>query len=87
MFLPTTVASLPPGVMLLNHSTSLRDSTTNIEKTSQKSAQERERPSVVVKINYEIPKKISEELRKIFGNFTLNFGKVCRSVEFQNYAM
>ncbi len=36
--------------------------------------------------NYEIPKKeISKELKKLLGNFTLNFWKVCRkSVEFQN---
>ncbi len=36
--------------------------------------------------SYEIPKKeISEGLRKLLGNFTLNFWKVCRkSVKFQN---
>ncbi len=36
--------------------------------------------------NYEIPKKeIGRELRKLLGNFTLNFSKLCRkSVEFQN---
>ncbi len=36
--------------------------------------------------NYEIPKKeISEGLRKLLKNFTLNFWKVCRnSVKFQN---
>ncbi len=38
VFLPTTLASLPPGVMLLSCSTVPRDSTTNIEKTSQKGA-------------------------------------------------
>ncbi len=45
VFLPTILASLPPGVMLLNRSTAARDSTTNIEKTSQKGAPERERPN------------------------------------------
>ncbi len=36
--------------------------------------------------NYEIPKKnISEGLRKLLRNFTLNFYKVCRkSAKFQN---
>ncbi len=42
VFLPTTLASPPPGVMLLNRSTTPRDSTINIEKTSQKGAPERE---------------------------------------------
>ncbi len=51
VFLPTTLASLPPGVMLLNRSTTPRDSTTNIKKTSQKDTPERERPNIsVVKI-------------------------------------
>ncbi len=41
VFLPTTtLASLPPGIMLLDHSTAPRDSATNIEKTSQKGAPE-----------------------------------------------
>ncbi len=38
VLLPTTLASLPPGVMLLNRSIALRDSATDIEKTSQKGA-------------------------------------------------
>ncbi len=52
VFLPTTLASLPPGVMLLNRYTAPRDSATNIEKTAQKGAREREQPnrSVVKKI-------------------------------------
>ncbi len=45
VFLPTTLASLPPGVMLLNRSTTQRDSATDIEKTSQKGAPEWERPN------------------------------------------
>ncbi len=36
---------IPPGVMLLNRSTVLRDSATNIEKTSQEGALEQERPN------------------------------------------
>ncbi len=35
---PTALASLPPGVMLLNRSTVPRDNATNMEKTSQKGA-------------------------------------------------
>ncbi len=47
-------ASLPPGVMLLNHSTTPRDSITDIEKTSRKGALKREQPNrSVVKI-YEL---------------------------------
>ncbi len=34
----TSLASLPPGVMLLNRRTAMRDSTTDIEKTYQKGA-------------------------------------------------
>ncbi len=36
--------------------------------------------------NYKNPKKeISKKLRKLLGNFTFNFWKVCgKSVEFQN---
>ncbi len=45
VFLPTILASLPPGVMLLNRSTTPRDSATDIEKRSQKGALERERPN------------------------------------------
>ncbi len=44
VFLPTTLASLPPGVILLSHSTAPRDSATNIGKTSRKGVPERERP-------------------------------------------
>ncbi len=43
VFVPTTLASLPPGVMLLNRSTALTDSATDIEKMPKKSAPERER--------------------------------------------
>ncbi len=51
VFLPTTLFSLPSGVMLLNRSTTPRDSATDIEKTSRKGAPERERPNrSVVKI-------------------------------------
>ncbi len=45
VFLPTILTSLPPGVMLLNRSTSPRDSATNIEKISRKGTLERERPN------------------------------------------
>ncbi len=38
------LASLPPGIMLLNRSTSLRDSTIDIKKPPQKDAPEQERP-------------------------------------------
>ncbi len=44
-FLPTTFASLPPGVMLLNRRTTPRDSATEIEKISRKGTPERERPN------------------------------------------
>ncbi len=44
-FLPTTLVSLPSGVMLLNCSTAPRDSATDIEKTSRKDMPERERPN------------------------------------------
>ncbi len=51
VFLPTTLASLPPRVTLLNCSTAPRDSAIDIEKTSRKGALELERPnrSVVIK--------------------------------------
>ncbi len=42
VFLPTTLASLPPGIMLLNRSTAPRDSATDIEKKFQKGAPKRE---------------------------------------------
>ncbi len=45
VFLPTTLASVPPGVMLLNRNTVPRDSATDIEKTSRKGTSERERPN------------------------------------------
>ncbi len=45
VFLPTTRTSLPFGVMLLNRSTAPRDSATDIKKTSQKNAPEREQPN------------------------------------------
>ncbi len=45
VFLPTTLALLPPGVMLLNRSTATRDSAIDIEETSWKDALERERPN------------------------------------------
>ncbi len=45
MFLPSTLASLPPGVMLLNCSVAPRDSATDIEKISQKGAPEGEQPN------------------------------------------
>ncbi len=49
VFPPTTVASLPPGVTLLNRSTAPSDSAT--EKTCQNGVPERERPnrSVVIR--------------------------------------
>ncbi len=45
VFLPTTLASLLPGVILLNRSTAPRDTATDIEKTSEKGVPERERPN------------------------------------------
>ncbi len=45
VFLPISLASLPPGVMILNCSTAPRDSATDIEKTARKGAPERERPN------------------------------------------
>ncbi len=39
VFLPTSLDSLPPAVMLLDCSSAARDSATDIEKTSQKSTQ------------------------------------------------
>ncbi len=45
MFLPSTLASLPPGVMLLNCSTTPKDSATDIEKICQKGASEGEQPN------------------------------------------
>ncbi len=57
VFLPTTLISLPPGVMLLNCSTAPKGSATEIEKTSGKGAPERERP------NISVVKTISFDLR------------------------
>ncbi len=45
VFLLTALTSLLPGVMLLSSSTISRDSATDIVKTSQKGAPERERPN------------------------------------------
>ncbi len=45
VFLSPTLASLPPGVMLHNCCTTLRDSATDIKKTSQKGAPKREQPN------------------------------------------
>ncbi len=45
VFLPTTLNSLHPEVMLLSRSTAPRDSATAIEKTSQKGTLQRERPN------------------------------------------
>ncbi len=45
VFLFITLPSLPPGVMLLNRSSTPRDSATDIEKTFQKDAPEREQPN------------------------------------------
>ncbi len=44
-FLPTTLASLSPGVIMLNCTTTPRDSATDIEKKSRKGAPEREQPN------------------------------------------
>ncbi len=56
--LPTNLATLSHGVMLLN-CTELRDSTTNIEKTSRKGTPEREQPNRSV-----VKKKCDAEGRK-----------------------
>ncbi len=45
VFLLTTLALLPLGVILFNRSTTSRDSATNIEKISQKGALEQKRPN------------------------------------------
>ncbi len=45
VFLPTTLASLSPRVMLLNRSIAPRDSATDTGKTSQKGMPEGERPN------------------------------------------
>ncbi len=53
-FLPLfTLASLSPGVMLLNHSTAPRDCATDIEKTYRKGVPERKRPNRSVVKNRE----------------------------------
>ncbi len=81
VFLPTTLASLPPGVMLLNRSTTPRNSATNIEKISQKSAPERQRPNrsivktdfrvefVEIKVTIDSCKKQYSEYRKTSPKF------------------
>ncbi len=45
MFLPTTLTSLPPGVMLFNCSIAPKDGATNMKKTSRKGTPKRERPN------------------------------------------
>ncbi len=45
VFLPSTLASLPPGVMLLNCRAAPRDSATDIKKISLKGASEGEQPN------------------------------------------
>ncbi len=59
VFLPTTLASHPPGVMLLNHSTAPRDNATDIEKTSQKGTLERAEP------NRSVVKKVGQLVKEI----------------------
>ncbi len=60
VFLPTTLPSLPRGVMLLNPGTTRRNSATDIGKTSRKGAPERERPNrSVVKKKKKKEKKTS----------------------------
>ncbi len=73
VFLPTTLTSLPPGVMLLNHSIAPRDSATDIEKTSQKGAPEREQPnrSVVVNRLYLLFSKIIVLYQNNFASYWL----------------
>ncbi len=66
VFLPTTFASLPPGVMFLNRSTTPRDSATDIEKTSQKGVLEREQPNRSVVMSLTVIKVIR---RKSMQNF------------------
>ncbi len=83
VFLPTTLNSLPPGVMLLNRSTAPRDSATDIGKISQKITLEREGPnrSVVKIYNYSATTKhyrivLKKHLYRVsYGNryFTYNF--------------
>ncbi len=60
VFLSTTLASLPHGVMLLNRCTAPRDGATGIEKISRKGAPEREQPNrIVVIINASVRKSVS----------------------------
>ncbi len=74
VFLPTTLASLPPGVMLLDRSTALRDSATDIGKTSQKGTSEREQPnrSVVKMTNLAIQVMMGNSAIEIFGTNLLH---------------
>ncbi len=59
VFLPTTLASLPSGVMLLNRSTAPRGSATDIKKTSQKGTPEREQPNRSIVKTHMYPTKIT----------------------------
>ncbi len=67
---PTTLVSLPPGIMLLNHSTTPRDSATNIEKISRKGAPEWERPnrSVIKKKKAASKRSLNYKLR-VWGKY------------------
>ncbi len=68
MFLPSTLASLPPGVMLLSCSTVPRDSATDIEKTSPEGVPERERSNrSVVKMCILVPVLMHHIYRFFFG--------------------
>ncbi len=59
VFLPSTLVSLPPGVMLLNCSIAPRDSATDNEKISRKGTTKGEQPNrSVVKILIQLLKKI-----------------------------
>ncbi len=72
--LPTTLASLPLRVMLLNRSTALKDSATDIEKTSLKGALERERPnSSKIKIRGNRTKIFRHSVRKMRFRTLKNF--------------
>ncbi len=82
MFVPTTLALLPPGIMLLNRSTVSRDSATDIKKTSRKGAPERERPnrSVVIIRRCQVKflesyRNLKKILRKIYGTGLKIVGK------------
>ncbi len=80
VFLLTILASLPPGVMLLNRSTTPRDSATNNKKTYQKGVPEGERPnrSVVKKIR--VPLNVS----LIVFSYGITAQNTCKSTTFQS---